>query len=75
MIYPRGVLPVVALMGGRGGPLERGTFFRLHVYTLFSHDVTAAILASLNNETAAMLVSQTNPVGDELLCKRFLLFQ
>ena len=31
-----------------------------------SHDVTVAILASQNNETAAMLVSQTNPLGVEL---------
>ena len=29
------------------------------------HDVTAAIFAQ-NNETAAMLVFQTNPVGGEL---------
>ena len=44
---------------------------------VFSQDVTAAILVSQNNETAAMLVSQTSPVGVELffLCKRFLLFQ
>ena len=35
-------------------------------YRVFSHDVTAAILASQNNETAAMLVSQTNPLGVEL---------
>ena len=33
---------------------------------MFSHDVTAAILASQNNETAAMLVSHTTPVGVEL---------
>ena len=32
-----------------------------------SHDVTAAILVSQNNETAAMLVSPTSPVGVELL--------
>ena len=32
----------------------------------FSHDVTAAILLSQNNETAAMLVSQTSPLGVEL---------
>ena len=45
-------------------------------YRVFSHDVTAAILVSQNNETAAMLLSQTSPVGVELrfLCKRFLLF-
>ena len=51
-------------------------------YRVFSHDVTAAIFVSQNNETAAMLVFQTSPVGvelfsyaNELLCKRFLLFQ
>ena len=33
---------------------------------MFSHDVTAAILVSQNNEAAAMLVYQTNPVGVEL---------
>ena len=32
-------------------------------YRVFSHDVTAAILVSQKNETAAMLVSQTSPVG------------
>ena len=35
-------------------------------YRVFSHDVTAAILVSQNNETVAMLVSQTSPVGVEL---------
>ena len=35
-------------------------------YRVFSHDVAAAILVSHNNETAAMLVSQTNPMGVEL---------
>ena len=35
-------------------------------YRVFSYDVTAAILASQNNESAAMLVSQTNPLGVEL---------
>ena len=30
-------------------------------YRVFSHDVTAAILVSQNNEMAAMLVSQTSP--------------
>ena len=33
---------------------------------MFSHDVTAAILVSQNNETVAMLVSQTSPLGVEL---------
>ena len=43
----------------------------------FSHVVTAAILVSRNNKTAAMFVSQTNPVRVELffLCKNVLLFQ
>ena len=34
---------------------------------VFSHEATASILVSQNNETAAMLVSQiigSNPVGD-----------
>ena len=35
-------------------------------YRVFSHDVTTAILVSQNNETAAMLVSQTSPLGVEL---------
>ena len=33
---------------------------------VFSHDVMAAILVSQNNETEAILVSQTSPVGVEL---------
>ena len=32
----------------------------------FSHDVAAAMLVFQSNETAAILVSQTNPVGVEL---------
>ena len=36
-------------------------------YGVFSHDVTTAIMVSQNNETAAMLVFQTSPVGVELL--------
>ena len=36
------------------------------MYRVFSHDVTAAILVSKNNKTAAMLVSQTSPVGVKL---------
>ena len=35
-------------------------------YRAFSLDVSAAILVSQNKETAAMLVSQTNPLGIEL---------
>ena len=37
-------------------------------YRAFLHDVTVAILVSQNNETAAMLVYQTNPLGVELFC-------
>ena len=33
---------------------------------VFSRDVTAAMLVSLNKGTAAMLVSPTNPLGIEL---------
>ena len=33
------------------------------MYRVFSHDVTAAMLVSQNNEMAAMLVFQTSPVG------------
>ena len=36
------------------------------MYGAFSHDVMAAILVFQNNETVAMLVYQTNPVGIEL---------
>ena len=35
-------------------------------YCVFSHDVMAAIFVSQNNETVAMFVSQTTPVGVEL---------
>lgn len=47
--------------------------FTLH-YRVFSHEVTADILASQNNEKAATVVSQTNLVGVELFSyvnKRF----
>ena len=35
--------------------------------TAFSRDVTSAMLVSQNNETAAMLVSQTSPLEVEPL--------
>ena len=38
---------------------------RPKAYGVFSHDDTAAILVCQNNKAAAMLVSQTNPVGVE----------
>jgi len=44
---------------------------KLKMYTNsidFLHDVISAILVSQNNETAAMLVSQTRPLGVELFC-------
>ena len=41
---------------------------------VFSRDVTAAILMSQNNETAAMLVFRINPVGVELLFMQTLSF-
>ena len=46
-------------------------------YRVFSHDVTAAILVSQSNEAAAMLVSQTSPVGVELFsyANAFFCFQ
>ena len=36
------------------------------MYCVFSHGVMTAIFVSQNNETAAMFVSQTSPVGVEL---------
>ena len=35
-------------------------------YRVFSHDITAPMLVSQNKEMAAMLVSQTKPLGIEL---------
>ena len=35
-------------------------------YRAFSHDVTVALLVFRNDEAAAMLVYQTNPVGWEV---------
>ena len=47
------------------------------IYCVFLHDVMAAILVSQNNETAAMFVSQTSPVGVEIFSyvNAFFLFQ
>ena len=39
---------------------------KLWEHKVFSHEVTAAMLVSLNKGTAAMLVSLTNPPGIEL---------
>ena len=38
----------------------------IYIYCVFSHDVMVTIFVSQNNETAAMLVSQTSTVGVEL---------
>ena len=46
--------------------MSRKFLFFENLYRAFSHDVTAAILVSQNNETAAMLLSQTIPLGVEL---------
>ena len=41
---------------------------------MFSRDVTAAILVSLNKGTAAMLVFSTNPPGIELFYHANVIF-
>ena len=52
----------------KGVCISSQNLIRLQVWfcSVFSYDVTTAILVSQNSETAAMLVSQTNPVGVEL---------
>ena len=57
-VVPRNYLHNVAF--------ESGCVHTIYWYGLFSHDITAAILVSQNNETAAMLVLQTSPVEVEL---------
>ena len=46
---------------------------KTRLYRAFSHDVTAAILVSQNNETVAMLLFQINTVGvgNLFLCNPF----
>ena len=44
------------------------------LYRAISHDVMAAILVCQNNETAAMLVIQTNPLGVEVFSYANTLF-
>ena len=41
----------------------------IFIYPFHTHDVTAAILVSQTNETAAMLMLKTNPLGVELFSK------
>ena len=49
------------------GPITKNKLVLCYqLYRAFSHNVTAAILVSQNNETASMLVFQTSPVGVEL---------
>ena len=64
-----GLCSMVARIGGIVSPyvvLLVTIFFQYSpFYGVFSHDVTAAILVSQNNRTAAMLVSLTNPLGVE----------
>ena len=57
--------------------LKRGNSINYQFDRALSHDVMAAILVFQNNETAAMLVYQTSPVGvgTFYLCKLLLLFQ
>ena len=52
------------LMGHFAWYVSWGHRFSMDLYNrVFSHDFMAAILVSQNNETAAMLVSQTSPLG------------
>ena len=55
-------------------PVFQSFYCNYALYRVFSHDVTVAVLVSENNETAAMLVSQTNPVGVELFLMETLSF-
>ena len=43
----------------------RFTISKFFMYRVFSRDVTAAVLVSLNKGTAAMFVSPTNPLGQK----------
>ena len=38
-------------------------YIYIYMYRWFSHDVTAAIFVSQNNEMAGIFVSQINPMG------------
>ena len=58
--------PDCMLRGNKIAHLKKNFFVnsgRFTILVVFSHDVTAAILVSQNNETAAMLVPQTNLIG------------
>ena len=63
LIFTRKVLRLVSFW--KWEFLELGNGY-IWLYRAFSHDVTAAILVSQNNEAAAMLVSLTNPLGVKL---------
>ena len=59
-----GFLKVACIVQNAVKRLRRPKAF-VELYRMFSHDVTAAILVSQNNEAAATL-SQTSPLGVEL---------
>lgn len=42
------------------------------LYRAFSHDIMAATFVFQNNETVAILVYQTSPVGDKLFSLPFV---
>ena len=59
-----GFLKVACIVQNAVKRLRRPKAF-VELYRMFSHDVTAAVLVSQNNEAAATL-SQTSPLGVEL---------
>ena len=63
---PCGEPPCTSLVQRSSMLMQKRPLLSLTGYRVFSHDITEAILASKNNETAAMLVSQTSPLGVEL---------
>ena len=63
--------PIMAIRNNRN---QNGRCIGKKVYRVFSRDVTAAMLVSLNKGTAAMLVSPTNPPGIELYYHANLFF-
>ena len=62
------------VMQNLGGQTKSIMTFSEVAYRVFSRDVTAAMLVSLNKETAAMLVSPTKPPGIELYYHANLFF-
>ena len=60
------VLFIDLAQGDKTSVTWKGLLSSEQTYRAFSHDITAAILLSQNNETVATLVSQINPVGVEI---------